>query len=518
MSPPHYRIIYNWDGAPHGYSAHPQPIEAFLDKVFAPLADTQVGALAWCMGLHEATWPSEELDLIGDATDRRYDSVRTMHHNENIRGFFERGEDLYGALVARGKDLGIATYASLRINDNHFWDLRPQDLPTTTRNELTPLRKQHPEWLLGTEHAPAWTSTSWNLAIPEVRAHILKLVTEACQQADWDGVELDWQRHAFHLPDDQAYRLRYTLTDLMRAIRAATDAIATQRGRPFYVAVRIATTFASCNNIGYDIETWTNENLCDLVITGGNSGTDPGAEVERFTALCHARDIHYYSGFDTDGRQRARRLRPHGQWRQEWFRGLAKNHLDRGADGLYVFNWHGHRDTHRPLLTTMGSIETLRGQDKVYTALHRNITPKSAPRSEAGRDDRIYGEVPVNLLPTFANTGPTFHIHISDDEPPAQAELQIEIAHYSSADKVKVIFDGDKLGEAMVRDVAAEDSNDPSDVSENKWLTWALNERQVGQGVHEVEVILIDRDPRLIVPLRVEHVEIYLHNSPTPQH
>ena len=511
--PPSYGIIYNWDGAPHGYSAYPQSLAQFLEKVYAPLEDTQVGALAWCMGLHEATWPSEKLDIVGDSTDRRYNWAREMHHNENIRAFFERGEDLYGALIQRGKEQGIDTYASLRLNDNHFWDLRPGDLATTTRNELTPLRKEHPEWLLGTEHAPDWTSTSWNLAVPEVRDHILKLVGEACQQADWDGVELDWQRHAFHLPDDHGHRLRYTLTDLMRAIRTTTDEIAAQRGRPFYLAVRIATTFESCNNIGYDIETWTKENLCDLIISGGNSGTDPGAEIERFAALCHGHDIHYYSGFDTDGRQQAQRLRPHAQWRQEWFRGLAKNHLDRGANGVYVFNWHGHRNTHRSLLTTMGSIETLRGHDKVYTALHRTITAKSAPRAEADRSDRIYGEVPVELHRTFTETGPIFNIHITDDERPIQAELQIEIAHFSMADKVKVALDGVCLGTASIRDAAAEDSSAPSDVSENKWLTWTLESEQVLLGRHRVQIFLIHRDARLAVPLRIEHVEIYLQLS-----
>ena len=87
--PPDYGIIYNWDGAPHGYNAYPQSIEQFLDKVYAPIADTQVGTLCWCIALHEATWPSDQLDMVGDSTQRRYDSVRTLHHVENIRGFFE---------------------------------------------------------------------------------------------------------------------------------------------------------------------------------------------------------------------------------------------------------------------------------------------------------------------------------------------------------------------------------------------------------------------------------------------
>ena len=110
---------------------------------------------------------------------------------------------------------------------------------TAQKPELTAMRKEHPEWVLGLEQAPGWCSTSWNLAVPEVRQHILQLVTEACRQADWDGVELDWQRHAFHLPADDAYRLRYTLTDLMRAIRAATEAIAASPDRPVGVPVTV---------------------------------------------------------------------------------------------------------------------------------------------------------------------------------------------------------------------------------------------------------------------------------------
>ena len=514
VTPPDYGIMYNWDGAPHGYSEYPQTLEQFLDKVYAPLEGTQVGALCWCVGVHEVPWPSEELDMVGDAVERRYDSVRNMHHTENIRAFFERGDDLYGALVQRGRELGMAVLSSLRMNDNHFWDLRPGDLGALQRSELTPLRQQHPEWLLGEEQAPGWASTSWNMAVPQVREYVLKRVVEACRLADWDGVELDWQRHAFHLPADDAYRLRYALTDLMGAIRAQTEGIARERGRPFPVAVRVATTFEACRHIGYDVERWVEDGLCDIVITGGNSGTDPGAEVERFAELCRPRGVRLYVGFDSDGRQQARRLRPHGQWRVDWFRGLARDQLGRGADGVYVFNWHGHADTNRPLLSTMGSAQTLVGLDKVYTALHRSIGPKTAGRADSERDDRIYGEVPVDLYATLTGVGPVFQVHVGDEVERegelAAAQLQIEMAHWAPADRVVVELDGVELGAPAVRDAAAEEEGDPAETSENAWLTWALEASQVGRGVREIRLGLVERDARIGVPLRVEHVEIYL--------
>ncbi|MYA23412.1 MAG: hypothetical protein F4Z30_11785 [Gemmatimonadetes bacterium] len=72
------------------------------------------------------------------------------------------------------------------------------------------------------------------------------------------------------------------------------------------------------------------------------------------------------------------------------------------------------------------------------------------------------------------------------------------------------MLDGVALGTPVVRDAAAEDAADPSDVSENAWLCWNLIAAQVRRGVHQIQLRLLERDARLRVPLRIEHVEIYL--------
>ena len=169
--------------------------------------------------------------MKGDAVGRVYDSVLAMRDTENIRAMFERGEDPYAAMVQRGRELGIDVWPSIRMNDQHFWEIQDLEaMQQSTAHEMTELRKQHPEWVLG-DAAPGWCATSWNMAIPEVREHKLDLVAQACRLADWDGVELDWQRHAFHLPEEEAYRLRYVLTDLARAVRLLCDQHAQERGR-----------------------------------------------------------------------------------------------------------------------------------------------------------------------------------------------------------------------------------------------------------------------------------------------
>jgi len=97
--PPAYKIIFNWDGAPLDYSEHPQSSEQFLEKIYAPIQETQVDALFWRIGVHEAKWPSESMEMVGDSVNRLYDSVRGRRHAENIRAMFDRGENPYDAMM-----------------------------------------------------------------------------------------------------------------------------------------------------------------------------------------------------------------------------------------------------------------------------------------------------------------------------------------------------------------------------------------------------------------------------------
>jgi len=509
--PPVYRIIYNWDGAPHDYSEFPQSLDQFLDKAYAPMKGTQVDAHFWCIGEHEAKWRSDAMELVGDSENRVYDSARSMRHSEGIRAMLDRGDDPYGALVQRGRELDISPWASVRMNDNHFRGLQVEDMATAMMPGLTRLRKEHPEWCLGPGNAPKWFAASWNFAHPEVRQHRLQHISEVARLADWDGIELDWQRHAYHLPLDDAYRLRYTLTDLQRAVRRLTNRIARERGRPLHLAVRVAATLESCRRIGYDLPAWVDEGLCDIVIAGGGALTDPGVEVEKFRELLNGTGISFYPGFDSGFWGEHQGLMPQADWDHAWVRAIAQGYWARGADGMYVFNWHANERTRRPLLTTIGSSQTLRGTDKVYASLHRHITAEDGDWAGADLHDRIYGETPVELHHTLTGDDPRFYIAVY--EPAADArevELHIEIDHYTALDKVQVTFDGTELGSSAVRSAVREIHDDPADFGESSWLVWPLALENAGQGAHEIRTVLLERNRRVRPPLVVKHVEIHV--------
>jgi hypothetical protein len=512
---PSYRIIYNWDGAPHDYSEFPQSLEQFLEKVYAPMKDTQVGAHFWCIGEHQAKWPSKALEIVGDEQNRNYDSVRAMRHIEGLRARWERGENPYQALVKRGHELGLAVFASVRMNDNHFNGLQPEDMAHASMEGLTQLRKEHPEWCLGAEQTERWFAASWNFAVPEVREHRLQHVSEVVGLADWDGIELDWQRHAFHLPHDDAWPLRYTLTDLQRAIRRMTRK-ARERGRPLLVAVRVATTMEACRHIGYDLPIWVKEGLCDIMIAGGGAGTDPGIDVEFFTELLRGSGIRFYTGFDGALWGEHHGLTPAKQWDLAFTRATAKGYWERGADGMYVFNWHSDERTRRPLLTTIGSPDTLRRTDKVYATLHRFIL-KKGPWTGADVNDRLYGETPVALYRTLSGDGALLHVAVHDDVAGeaaqgvlASVELHIEMEHFSRADQVLTTLDGNELSVPAVRNAARELESDPADFGESSWLVWPLRPEQAGRGTHEILLRLLRRTPRVKPPLVVRHAEIHV--------
>ena len=513
---PAYRIIYNWDGAPHDYSEFPQSLEQFLEKTYAPMKGTQVDAHFWCIGEHEAKWRSDHLEMTGDTENRVYSSARSMRHNEGIRAMLDRGEDPYAALAKRGRELGISPWASVRMNDNHFNGLQVEDMTAAVMPGLTQLRKEHPEWCLGPGNAPKWFGASWNFAHREVREHRLQHISEVARLADWDGIELDWQRHAYHLPLGDTYRLRYTLTDLQRAARELTHRIGRERGRPMYLAVRVATTLESCRRIGYDLPVWVREGLCDVVIAGGGALTDPGVEVEKFRELLRGTNVRFYPGFDSGFWGEHQGLMPQAEWNAAWVRAIAEGYWARGADGMYVFNWHANERTRRPLLTTIGSPKTLHGTDKVYANLHRHITAHDGPWAGADLHDRIHGETPVELHETLTGDGPRFRVPVHKSvanarSPDARSvELHIEIDHYTALDKVRVTFDGKELGRPAVRSATLERQDDPADYGESSWLVWPLAKQSVGSGTHEVQTVLLERNRRVRPVLVVKHVELHV--------
>ena len=106
---PHYRIIFNWDGAPLDYDEHPQSTDRLMEQVYGPLEGTQVDAMFWSIGSHEAEWPSDVHERLGDGDNRVYSSIRALRHSENVRSMFERGRTPFRRWSTEGTSWGWAS-------------------------------------------------------------------------------------------------------------------------------------------------------------------------------------------------------------------------------------------------------------------------------------------------------------------------------------------------------------------------------------------------------------------------
>jgi hypothetical protein len=525
--PPEYGIIYNWDGAPHGFSEVPQSMETFLEKVYAPLNGTQVGAHFWCVGQHAATWESDKLEVVGDAQGRRYEDASSYVATENLRRMLERGEDPQEGVVARGHELGLHVYASIRMNDNHLDGAQPEDLQHMNSTELTRLRVEHPEWLLGGQSSE-WFASSWNFEHQAVREHRFAHIEEVCKLYDWDGVELDWQRHSFHLPEDHAYRLRYALTDLQRAVRRMTNELAARRGRPFYLAARVAPTPEMSRRIGFDVPTWISEGLVDILIPSGGYATDPSIEVESYVEMCAGAGVAVYPGLDVwyetipggEHSGAGHFVGPEEPVDKDRMRNraVAGAYHAAGASGIYVFNWYADQDSKRELLTQIGSPDSLRGTDKIYAATHRYVR-NEGPWRGALRNDRIHGEVPVALKRTLTGDGPTIKLAVADDlaaDISKRIELRVRLRQWVKGDIVRLVWDGAEVTNVQTRyDIEKASTANPFaadiyDVGPAVWLSSVLSAGDVAMGEHSVKVVLVERHPQMVCDIVLTDVELVI--------
>ena len=203
-------------------------------------------------------------------------------------------------------------------------------------------------------------------------------------------------------------------------------------------------------------------------------------------------------------------------------RAIASRYHRAGASGIYVFNWHANRDSKRPLLTTIGSLETLAATDKIYAATHRYIQREGAWRG-AFRIDRIYGQVPVDLVRTLTGEGPTVTLEIAEDfeaHMPASLQLRLRVNEWTNRDSVQVWWDGVELEPPQIDYCRLEDPSPPggafqplprwrdlAEVSSAVWLSWNFSESGVSAGEHAVRLAVQERNPQVAAGLTLTDVE-----------
>jgi len=273
---------------------------------FTAMPESVVDTICWDCGFgNMAPYPSD---------------VLPPHPHPVFTRWRDEGTDFWGQLVEETHRRGLECFWSHRISEV---DIGADGALETA--QLNPIKAAHPDWVVKTW----WWQGMWNLAVPEVRAFVVRIVRELAERYDFDGFLIDFARHAPFLPVGRQWELREEVTDLMRQLRVMLDEVAVTRGHPLRLAARVAQNLEACRRDGLDVESWARRGCVDFLVLGSRSMETGLPELR--AALRD--EVKLYPCFDFHHTSDA-----YEGPRPELLRGVASNWWHQGADGAAVFN------------------------------------------------------------------------------------------------------------------------------------------------------------------------------------
>jgi hypothetical protein len=306
---------------PPGTSATREMALAALDRLVDQYEGTGVTHLFWNVNYQRVAYRSAVWPSYWDVPDPE------KNITEWPRTYFELHklgiDDVFARVVPRCRKRGLSPWISLRMNDHHY---------TKDFSRVSPLFFEHPALRV------RGGTGLFDYARPEVREHYGKLAAEVLDRYDVDGLELDWIRTPDNFNAADFDRGREILTDFVRAVRRQTQAAAKLRGHPVRLAVRVPATPEFARGKGFEAVAWAREGLLDMLIPSdwwsGCADTPiedwraqigPGGRDCRLVPCSGSTYACTANGYMMNYNLAA-------------MRGFAASMLDRGADGIYLFN------------------------------------------------------------------------------------------------------------------------------------------------------------------------------------
>ncbi len=445
------KFFYNNDGSFLLYCAPPMTPEEFVYEAVGRFIGTQVDAVVCHMyGFGDAVplWPSEVPGAKGIEREK-VGFVSEWRQQQIMKRLWAEGIDPWKLALEAAHEAGMQYWVGKRFNDLHGpryeW-----------RSEF---RAQHPEYELGDEcgsglHGPGSVygerCTGLNYAIPEVRAHRLAIVLEACERYDVDGFEWDFQREPGHsvpnLPENGSI-----LTAYVREARTKLNGIGDRRARPLGFGVRCPVTLEKCHAIGLELETWIAEGLVDYISPAPHWDSATDSPFEEFVDIAKDSECRVLGCTSEQVGPGQHPLPPAGA-----LRAGAMNAWQQGVDGVYVFNFH-HQTTYNvddsDVLSQLGDLETLAFKDKLYVIAGTFDALKRVPHETsifAGWEHQL----PVTLQ---EGSGTTVRFRVADDLETAARRgildavtLELIVVSLTSEDEFEFKLNGRALPETAL--------------------------------------------------------------------
>lgn len=471
------RIIANNDGCDALYFPRDTKatVEAFLAQRTTGLVGSHVDTIAYCTissGFSNFTHRTK----VGSILTHSPADFGIQPDKRNITpDLIALRTDPLQSVLQFAHEHGIEVFWSMRMNDTHDVAHTP-DKPYFL---FPPLKSEHPEWLVGdhVKRTPYGRWSSVDYARPEIRDLAFRFIEEVCRNYDVDGVELDFFRHMCYFRSvanggKASDAERDMMTALLGRVRAMTEEVGLQRGRPLLVSVRVADSVEFNRDMGLDVQRWLRQDLVDILVTTGYFRLNPW---EYSTKLGHEYGVAVYpclSDSRVRGESRFRRASVEG------YRGRAMNAWAAGADGIHLFN---HFNPASPVFREVGDPETLATLDKLYFVTVRDGNPNAWL---AGAD--AYCSVPILAPshPVSISPDKPFGVDIVVGEDLALARaagreptiaLHLEMPGVARAEQLRVTLNGRALDRGTLTD---------------DWVDYAVPAQCLNRGANRVQIAL----------------------------
>jgi len=314
----------------------PEGVDALVDRY---AKDTRVTDLLFNVNGMRSSVPSAVKQVFWDGfdpeagDDQSYFAHVPDYERPIIRKWVgnmllmeQRGIDPYARWLARGRALGVRGWISVRMNDIHCVDVRGHMMHDR-------IWEDHPEYWRELERefeSPIDRALDYGHAA--VREHYLAYIRELAERYDMDGLELDFMRQPYNFRAGHEAEGATLMTALVRQVREMTQA------RGVRLAVRVPGWPETARRLGLDAAAWAREGLIDhLIISSIFSTCDNDMPVEEWKAQLYETKVALLTSLEYSLSPFPQaRVRPHTT---DTLRGTAAGYLDRGADGLYLFNF-----------------------------------------------------------------------------------------------------------------------------------------------------------------------------------
>ncbi len=350
------RILLNNDGGDAALMAFEPPITpAQLNRAVNEIEGTQVDVFIECI-----QWSDEQMLYPTKVTEVYAKPISEDHKTDfqnnpgirrwaqNVDGLLEQGEDPLEIWARRSHQAGMQFWPSLRMNDIHKdWVERWPSFRSQWERERPHIRlgREVPERYLHRVQRPGKAShgESWamNYALKEVRERKLAIIEEVCTNYDIDGFELDFLSHPYYFKREEESRGMPLMTEFVRQVRDKMDQIGQRKGRKLTLLARVPPTIGACETIGFDVKTWIQEGLVNILSPATRGYLDMTSDWASFVELAKGTQVEISGGL-SDLYVRDYTGQKTGRASIEMLRAAAAAAWQAGVTSVHLFNYDCH--------------------------------------------------------------------------------------------------------------------------------------------------------------------------------